>query len=503
MDSDDEAEEQVLVETSEDWKNRGNDFYKAKNYSSAVEAYGRAISLDLAAPLLYTNRAAAYLMLQQYKEALSDCDTALQLDITCAKAYFRKASALRGLGRLEEALAAVTSGLEHDPNNAVGKSDKTSLTNIKSKLVEMEHYFQSNQFSSALVLMDQLSRELGAGNRQLNIRRVECLVKLKRLEEAYNLSNTMMRSAANGDVELLKLRASCLLAMGDVENAFKHLQQAVKSDPDNTQVRAQYRMVREIQEKKNIGDEAFKLNKLPEAIAAWTDCIDLAKDSPSFLAKLHLNRGTALAKQKKHEDACKDCTKAIYYDPEYTKAYTRRSDSYLAQGGPEKIQRAIDDLDRAMELEKDETAARSLQQKKQKAEVLLRRSKRKDLYAMLGVTSEATEAEIKSAYKKSALKWHPDRHSSKSEEEKAEAENKFKSIGEAYEVLSNPEKKARYDEGVEVEDIDNPQAGPGGHHQHGGHGGIDPNILFQMFMQQQMGGGGGGGRGRGGFGGGF
>lgn len=159
------------------------------------------------------------------------------------------------------------------------------------------------------------------------------------------------------------------------------------------------------------------------------------------------------------------------------------------------------DYEHAAELERDEDAVRELQQKKQKAEVALRRSKRKDLYSVLGVGHDATEQEIKTAYKKCALKYHPDRHTSKSAEEKAEAEAKFKGIGEAYEVLSNPEKKARYDEGVELEDLDNPHAGPGGHHHHhGGHGGVDPNILFQMFMQQQMGGG-GGGRGRGGGGG--
>ena len=60
------------------------------------------------------------------------------------------------------------------------------------------------------------------------------------------------------------------------------------------------------------------------------------------------------------------------------------------------------------------------------------------------------------------------------------------SIGQAYEVLSNPEKKAQYDQGVEVEDLDNPHAGHDHSHGHGGgHGGIDPNILFHMFMQQQ------------------
>lgn len=150
-----------------------------------------------------------------------------------------------------------------------------------------------------------------------------------------------MRSAANGDVDLLRVRANCLLAMGEVENAFKHLQQAMKSDPDNTTVRAQYRLVKELQEKKAAGDDAFKRQKWPEAITAWTDCLQLAKDSPSFLAKLHYNRATALSKQKQHDDVIKDCTKAIYYNVDYIKAYTRRGDSYLALGGQEKIERAI------------------------------------------------------------------------------------------------------------------------------------------------------------------
>lgn len=123
------------------------------------------------------------------------------------------------------------------------------------------------------------------------------------------------------------------------------------------------------------------------------------------------------------------------------------------------------------------------------------------MYAILGVTQDASESEIKTAYRKSALKYHPDKQASKSEEEKKSAETMFKSIGEAYEILSNSEKKARYDSGIEVEDLENPHARPGGDDMGGGMrggGGIDPNIFHQMF-----GGGGGGFGGFGGGGGGF
>ena len=110
---------------------------------------------------------------------------------------------------------------------------------------------------------------------------------------------------------------------------------------------------------------------------------------------------------------------------------------------------------------------------------------RKDLYAILGVAGNADDEEIKKAYRKLALKYHPDKQASKTEEEKADAIAKFKAIGEAYEVLSDPQKRAQYDQGVDVEDLDNPHAGGGGGHSHG----MDPNMIFEMFMRQGGGGG--------------
>jgi len=65
---------------------------------------------------------------------------------------------------------------------------------------------------------------------------------------------------------------------------------------------------------------------------------------------------------------------------------------------------------------------------------------KRDYYEVLGVSKNASEAEIKSAYRKQALQWHPDRNRAK------EAEGRFKEINEAYEVLSNKDKKAAYDQ---------------------------------------------------------
>jgi DnaJ-class molecular chaperone len=64
----------------------------------------------------------------------------------------------------------------------------------------------------------------------------------------------------------------------------------------------------------------------------------------------------------------------------------------------------------------------------------------KDYYEVLGVDKNASDKEIKKAYRKKALKWHPDKNDS------PEAEKKFKQINEAYEVLSDPQKKQTYDQ---------------------------------------------------------
>lgn len=66
-------------------------------------------------------------------------------------------------------------------------------------------------------------------------------------------------------------------------------------------------------------------------------------------------------------------------------------------------------------------------------------------YDILGVNKNASDDEIKKAYRKLASKWHPDKFATKSEAEKKEAEDKMKEINEAYETLSDKNKRAAYD----------------------------------------------------------
>jgi DnaJ-class molecular chaperone len=67
---------------------------------------------------------------------------------------------------------------------------------------------------------------------------------------------------------------------------------------------------------------------------------------------------------------------------------------------------------------------------------------KRDYYDILGVKKDASKADIKSAYRKAALKWHPD----KNPDNKKESETKFKEINEAYQVVSDPAKRQKYDQ---------------------------------------------------------
>ena len=89
----------------------------------------------------------------------------------------------------------------------------------------------------------------------------------------------------------------------------------------------------------------------------------------------------------------------------------------------------------------------------EKATFEVRKSKRPDYYAILGISRVASVPEVKQAYKQRCMEWHPDRHANSSDEDKAAAEVNFKLLGEALEVMEDTMKRQLYDEGFDKEAI--------------------------------------------------
>lgn len=120
---------------------------------------------------------------------------------------------------------------------------------------------------------------------------------------------------------------------------------------------------------------------------------------------------------------------------------------------------------------------------------------KRDYYEVLGVDKSASADEIKKAYRKIAIKYHPDRQGDKSDAEKKDAEDKFKEAAEAYSVLSDNQKRQQYDQFG----FDGPGGfGGGGFGGFGGGGGFSMDDIFSMFGDVFGGGGFGGGFGGGG-----
>jgi tetratricopeptide (TPR) repeat protein len=165
------------------------------------------------------------------------------------------------------------------------------------------------------------------------------------------------------------------------------------------------------------------------------------------------------------------------------------------------------DLDGAM---RDYQAVRRVDPRNKRAEEgiqkiskLQEKEKNVDFYEVLGVKKGCSEADIKSAYKAQARKWHPDRVSDPAK--KRNAERMMKNLNRAYDVLADRDKRRLYDQGVDPDTGMPPGGGPGGpggqhFHQGGFPGGFQGGFHFdgggqEEIIRQMFGGrGGGGGR---------
>ncbi|KAL0096486.1 hypothetical protein J3Q64DRAFT_1707912 [Phycomyces blakesleeanus] len=462
--------------SAEEIKNQANQQYKDGNYREAVELYSKAIELSPKTPTYYSNRAAALMMLSKYKEAASDCRVATELDPENTKAYARGGKCHLYLGNLEAATRQYEIALQKEPNNPQFQKEHNTLLHVKHYLQQVEMYMKNNQWGLARNSLDRAISFVDSSQTPYKWRlwEGECALGQKNYSEASRIASNIVRMDTKNP-DGVYLRARVLYSQGDNANAVAHCLEALRCDPDFTQARTLLKKARAIEAQKESGNAAFKANNLQEAYDAYTAALAMDEENSAMNAKLYSNRAAVLQKLKQFEDALKDCDKALELDPDFIKVYSRRAACYMEL---EQYEEAVRDYKKLTE---SDGSNREYINLLRKAELEYKKSLRKDYYKVLELSKSATDSEIKKAYRKLALQYHPDKNAG---DDKAEA--RFKEIGEAYTILSDPQKKARFDSGA---DMDGGMGGMGGGFDSGG---VDINDVFtQMFGMGGMGGMGG------------
>ncbi|XP_050501625.1 dnaJ homolog subfamily C member 7 isoform X2 [Diabrotica virgifera virgifera] len=471
MDSDEN--EEILSKSPEEMaelkKENGNQLYKTKQYRSALPLYSEAINLCPNVAPYYGNRAACYMMLYRFTEALEDVRKSVQLDPEFVKGYIRMLKCAIAMGDTTTADFAIKKLQDLKVDQQTFANELKSVQQLKQYESDGTKAYDKKDYRLVVFCMDRCLDNAPTCYRY-KIAKAECLTYLGRYQEAQEIANSIL-NIDKGNADAIYVRGMCLFYDDNLDSAFQHFQQVLRLAPDHTKAMNIYKRARLLKKMKEDGNEAYKTGKFQEAYNLYTEALQVDPFNKKTNAKLYFNRATVLARLTKTREAIEDCTAALQLDDTYLKALMRRAKCYMDLG---EFEYAVKDYEKICKIDKSRENKKLLQD----AKLALKKSKRKDYYKILGVERTAGEDEIKRAYKKRALIHHPDRHANATEDEKKEQEKKFKEVGEAYGILSDPKKKARYDSGQDMDDFD---------------GDIDPTQVFQTFF-----GGGGGGHHHGG-----
>jgi DnaJ homolog subfamily C member 7 len=376
-----------------------------------------------------SNRAAAYISNGQYNDALNDCLRADELDPQNAKILLRLARVYTSLGRPQDALNTYAR-IQPAPS----AKDLAPAKSMQQHIEVAEDALKNGTTGSmALHALDQADKLLGLGApkpRKWQLMRGEAYLKMgnvNALGDAQNIAMSLLRNNSQ-DPEALVLRGRALYAQGDNDKAIQHFRQALNCDPDYRDAVKYLRMVQKLDRMKADGNAEYKAGRWQAAIDKYSEALEVDPLNKGTNSKLLQNRALCRVQLKDYKGAIADCERAISLDPTYTKAKKTKATALGQSGDWESAVREL------KELQEQDPQDGSIAKELRKAELELKKSKRKDYYKILGVEKDADENQIKKAYRKAAIIHHPDKNP-----DDEQAAERFKDIGEAYETLSDPE----------------------------------------------------------------
>lgn len=459
--------------------------------NGALDQFDAAIKRDPTNYLTIFKRGATYLSLGKSDKASADFDAVLALKPDWEAALVQRAKLKARTGDWKAAQKDYKSAGKKDEIQAVKEAEKAAQA--AEKAVEKGDYEVCEEQASKAI-------EVASGLVQLRLLRSKCRIQKGEVREAIgDLHHAAVLDPVATEPHII-ISNLFFYSLADTDRAIQQISRCVHSDPENKACKKVYRRIKN-HSKALAKAKAFRekgqfmsstrllvgtkeepgiISEIKEEIEGLKeDGIITANTPMGLLGDLNEIVCDSYTNMDNLKRGAPFCDEALLYLPESLPALLSKAQRLI---DADDFEEAVRILEKAKESHGNDNR---IQEKTQKAQMLLRRSKQKDYYKVLGIARDATERDIKRAHRKLTKIYHPDKAR---DIPKEEAEKKMNAINEAYEVLKDPELRARFDNGDDPNDQTQQNPFAQGGFPFGGHGG------GQQFFFQGGGGFPGGGR---------
>lgn len=221
-------------------------------------------------------------------------------------------------------------------------------------------------------------------------------------------------------------------AMGEADQALNDVRECLRLDADHKKCSDHYKLLRKLTKAMDKMRKAHDEQRYDECVQAARAVINTDPKSQAFRLKGQSYVCSCQSKAKRVNEAVEACGEILNSNGNDVDALYNRAQAYIAD---EQLDKAQSDCQRAHEIENSQRTHECID----KINKLIKQSKKRDYYKILGVKRSADKATIMKAYRKLAQQYHPDMHPEGPEKEKAQ--KIFIDIAAAKEVLTDPGKK--------------------------------------------------------------
>lgn len=273
--------------------------FREDKHDVAVKLFSEALSLS-PLPKTYYARHKAYLKQRKLPNALADLDKAIEKDPVFAMAYLQRANLLMLVGKCRESVADYETVLRLDSTKRDAHA-RLPMAHVCASAVERAQY--ARRMGDWVTVRDALTQAM-EGDRAtaapaLLLQRAEAHFALGDMEQALADGARVLKLEA-GSLAAYSLRAKALARYGDYATARSHYQECLRYDPEHSECKDGYRVLKAVLKAKDRGDEALAQGRWDDAVLAFTDGIAADEGNPTWLketlpklAKAHWRRGDA------------------------------------------------------------------------------------------------------------------------------------------------------------------------------------------------------------------